>query len=73
MSFGISTTAEGVETQEQLFHLVREGCAEVQGWLFGKAIPADKVPAVLQQPISDLMEKWQASYEAGQPVSLDGS
>ena len=73
VSFGISTTAEGVETQEQLFHLVREGCAEVQGWLFGKAIPADKVPAVLQQPISDLMEKWQASYEAGQPVSLDGS
>ena len=73
VSFGISTTAEGVETQEQLFHLVREGCAEVQGWLFGKAIPADKVPAVLQQPISDLMEKWQASYEAGQTIPLDGS
>jgi predicted signal transduction protein with EAL and GGDEF domain len=35
-ALGIAITAEGVETQEQLEQLRREGCAEVQGFLIGK-------------------------------------
>jgi diguanylate cyclase (GGDEF)-like protein len=35
-SFGIKTIAEGVETDEQLSYLAGEGCAEVQGYYFGK-------------------------------------
>ena len=33
-SMGITTTAEGVETKEQLARLTSEGCNEVQGFLF---------------------------------------
>ena len=38
-SLGMSTTAEGVETEAQ-FDLVRaEGCTEVQGFLFSPPLP----------------------------------
>lgn len=40
-SFGIQTIAEGVETQEQLEILKELGCNEVQGYLFGRPVPAD--------------------------------
>jgi EAL domain-containing protein (putative c-di-GMP-specific phosphodiesterase class I) len=33
-SLGITTTAEGVETKEQLDSVTAEGCDEVQGYLF---------------------------------------
>jgi predicted signal transduction protein with EAL and GGDEF domain len=46
-SFGITTTAEGVETEEQLDCLRREGCTEVQGYLFSKPRPASEVPELL--------------------------
>jgi diguanylate cyclase (GGDEF)-like protein/PAS domain S-box-containing protein len=39
-SLGIATTAEGVETAEQLDCLRNEGCTEVQGFLFSPARPA---------------------------------
>ena len=41
-SLGMTTTAEGVETTEQLAELRRQGCTEVQGYLFSKPVWADQ-------------------------------
>ncbi|MDR3372458.1 MAG: EAL domain-containing protein [Ancalomicrobiaceae bacterium] len=38
-SLGIPTTAEGVETEEQLQALRKEGCRQAQGFLFSRALP----------------------------------
>jgi diguanylate cyclase (GGDEF)-like protein/PAS domain S-box-containing protein len=46
-SLGISTTAEGVETREQLERLRAEGCTEAQGFLFSAPRPAADVTALL--------------------------
>ena len=46
-SFGASTTAEGVETDSQLAQIRAEGCTEVQGYIFGRPVPADEIPALL--------------------------
>ncbi|GAC1445311.1 MAG: hypothetical protein NVSMB55_25710 [Mycobacteriales bacterium] len=41
---GASCIAEGVETSEQLAALRSLGCDYGQGWLFGRAVPADALP-----------------------------
>jgi EAL domain-containing protein (putative c-di-GMP-specific phosphodiesterase class I) len=46
---GIETTAEGVETQEQLDALTGIGCTEVQGYFFSPAVPAPDVPNLLRR------------------------
>ncbi|WP_246375800.1 putative bifunctional diguanylate cyclase/phosphodiesterase [Gluconacetobacter takamatsuzukensis] len=44
---GVRTVAEGVETEEQLALVRKEGCAEVQGYLYGRPVPgADDVERV---------------------------
>ncbi len=45
--FGLTTTAEGVETEQQLATLKANGCTEAQGYLFGRAIPANEVALLL--------------------------
>jgi EAL domain-containing protein (putative c-di-GMP-specific phosphodiesterase class I) len=37
-SLGIATTAEGVETAEQLAFLQRAGCSEIQGFIYDKPL-----------------------------------
>ena len=51
-SLGMSTTAEGIETQEQLAAVREQGCNEVQGFLFSPPISASSVAELLaaQQP-----------------------
>ena len=46
-SLGIVTTAEGVETDEQLDLLRREGCTQAQGYLFSPPRPAADVERML--------------------------
>ncbi|NOJ46738.1 sensor domain-containing protein [Bradyrhizobium archetypum] len=40
---GMTATAEGVETAEQLHSIVSEGCTEMQGFLFSKPLPAGEI------------------------------
>jgi diguanylate cyclase (GGDEF)-like protein len=47
LSFGVTTTAEGVETQEQLDQMRAEGCTEVQGYFFSKPVPASEIAQLL--------------------------
>jgi predicted signal transduction protein with EAL and GGDEF domain len=47
-SLGMKTTAEGVETEEELQTLKEEGCTEVQGYLFSKPVPAAQAAKLLQ-------------------------
>jgi diguanylate cyclase (GGDEF)-like protein len=46
-SLNITTTAEGVETEDQLAWLRAEGCNEVQGFLFSAARPAAEIAKLL--------------------------
>ena len=41
------TTAEGVETKEQLDILRVEGCTQVQGFLYSQPQPVKEIPALL--------------------------
>jgi diguanylate cyclase (GGDEF)-like protein len=46
-SLGIATTAEGVETDDQL--LIAEKCDSVQGFLFGRPVPAAETLALFER------------------------
>ncbi|AVO47133.1 bifunctional diguanylate cyclase/phosphodiesterase [Phreatobacter cathodiphilus] len=59
-SLGIISTAEGVENQEQLAYLREERCIEAQGYLFGRPVPMDELPAVF------------ARFAGGNVLQMDG-
>jgi EAL domain-containing protein (putative c-di-GMP-specific phosphodiesterase class I) len=40
---GMTATAEGVETREQLDRIVSEGCTEMQGFLFSQPLPVHEI------------------------------
>ena len=46
-SLGITVTAEGIETQDQLTQLREVGCDQGQGYLFARPVSADRVPELL--------------------------
>jgi diguanylate cyclase (GGDEF)-like protein len=49
VSLGKTTTAEGVETKEQLDILREEGCGETQGYYFSRPVPASDVGRLLRR------------------------
>jgi diguanylate cyclase (GGDEF)-like protein len=58
VSFGMTTTAEGVETEEQMRCLNLEGCIEVQGYFYSKPVPAHEIAELLanlsdRRPLED--------------------
>jgi EAL domain-containing protein (putative c-di-GMP-specific phosphodiesterase class I) len=57
--FGLTTTAEGIEDTTQLTYLKANGCSEGQGYLFGKAIPAEDIPMLLKPSPSDRAVVWR--------------
>jgi diguanylate cyclase (GGDEF)-like protein len=46
-SLNLATTVEGVEEHSQLAYFLQQGCDVGQGYLFGKAMPADAVQPFL--------------------------
>lgn len=46
-ALGMSVTAEGVETPEQLVMLQADGCDEVQGYLLARPMPMEQLAALL--------------------------
>ena len=46
-SMGVTTTAEGVETLEQLNALRGQGCAEIQGYFISRPAPASEIARML--------------------------
>jgi predicted signal transduction protein with EAL and GGDEF domain len=45
---GMTTTAEGVETEEQLAIIKAEGCTEMQGFLFSRPVPERDLEKLLK-------------------------
>ncbi|MGN6580785.1 MAG: bifunctional diguanylate cyclase/phosphodiesterase [Bordetella sp.] len=62
---GMTTTAEGIETLDQLEAVCRAGCMQAQGYLLGRPQPLETVESA--QPFSSA---WGAS---GHPLSRDFS
>jgi diguanylate cyclase (GGDEF)-like protein len=48
-TFGMSVTAEGVETEAQAEQLEHEKCTYLQGFLFSRPVPAANVPALIER------------------------
>jgi diguanylate cyclase (GGDEF)-like protein len=48
-SLGIGLIAEGVEEIHQAEYLRTCYCTEMQGWLFGRAVPAEEFPALVSR------------------------
>ena len=47
-SLGMSTIAEGVETEAQRRFLRQQGCEQIQGFLVGRPMPAEAIAAFVQ-------------------------
>jgi len=56
-ALGMTTTAEGVETEDQHQFLSALGCDEVQGYLFSAPVPVEKLP--------ELFAKWRPGRTPG--------
>ena len=51
----LNIVAEGVETETQLNYLKSLGCHEIQGFYFGRAVPAHEALAKLNQNAQQLI------------------
>jgi len=54
-SLSIRVNAEGLETEAQRHALVRHGCDELQGYLLGKPLPAERLPHVEAETAAELV------------------
>jgi diguanylate cyclase (GGDEF)-like protein/PAS domain S-box-containing protein len=52
-NLGMVTTAEGVEREDQLEELRREGCTEVQGYLLSRPVPVSQIAGRAEAVVSE--------------------
>ena len=48
-SLGVCTLAEGVEDAQQLARLEKDGCSSVQGYYFGRPVPASQLAEIISR------------------------
>ena len=71
-SLGLTTVAEGVETQAQAEMLLWLGCQYGQGWLYGRPVPAEELPAILiRESLTPPAEYPSDLASASEPNSLE--
>ncbi|NGM32442.1 EAL domain-containing protein [Methylobacterium sp. DB0501] len=68
---GITTLAEGVETEDQLAFLRRSGCAEVQGFLFSRPVPAAELHRLLAAGAAPWMHRKTAESRMVEPKAAE--
>jgi EAL domain-containing protein (putative c-di-GMP-specific phosphodiesterase class I) len=72
---GVDVIAEGVETEAQRLELVAAGCPVMQGYLFARPGPPDKIEAFLSRagrtdgPLDDLSRLYGAIEAASRHAS----
>jgi len=49
-SLALDVTAEGIETEAQAQFLLSKGCSHAQGYLYGRPMPGERIPGLLDTP-----------------------
>ena len=52
---GLVATAEGIENEDQLASLLKSGCQQGQGYLFGRAMSGADVMALIEELAPEAM------------------
>ena len=66
-SLDIPVLAEGVEREEHIEFLRREGCPQVQGFLFGKPLPRSEIEAIVNSVTTAAVPDVAVSSDLRQP------
>ena len=72
-SLNIEVIAEGVETAEQLEFLARQGCDQVQGYLFSRPVPAEDFKAYVEGHDPAGFDQLIASVQNLKPVEQEAA
>ncbi len=72
-SLGMITVAEGVETEEQAGMLLWLGCELAQGWLYGRPLPAERIPDMVAAAPRTSYSKTPSERKQGEVFSLEAS
>jgi PAS domain S-box-containing protein len=70
-SLGLTTVAEGVETQEQANMLLWLGCDFGQGYLYSKPVPAEELPPIVARPAQAYSACLSMPADADQVTTLE--
>ena len=69
----MKVTAEGVETDDQVALMRRLGCDQLQGFYFGRPMPADEVAAEILKRVNRPLRGAAIDVEPGRPLQANES